>query len=213
MNNNLPLTDTFLFLRPTLIYEQLHLYVFLDVITLLALASTCRYLNTKIRAYLCRCLTESLHDFLPQPAQFIACMRSTRTIISGSFTLQFIFGSGQVPWNVHDLDLYTIQAQLPAVKAELQKQGYHVVEESKPNVSEYSLSEIFSIVKLWSKGHTINLVVSRSSSPVAPIFQFHSTIIMNYISVNSLFAAFPTTTAKYISMPNPSVFFQSHATW
>ncbi|KAG6372825.1 hypothetical protein JVT61DRAFT_7237 [Boletus reticuloceps] len=108
MSDNLILVDTFLLLRPTLVYEHLHLYVFLNVISLLALASTCRHLNTEIWAYLCRRLTASLHDFLPQPAQFITCMRSTQTIISGSFALQFIFGSGRVPWNVHDLDLYTV---------------------------------------------------------------------------------------------------------
>ncbi|KIN98976.1 hypothetical protein M404DRAFT_92790, partial [Pisolithus tinctorius Marx 270] len=52
-------------------------------------------------------------------------------------------------------------------------------------------------------GHKlIDIIVSKTTSALSPIFQFHSTAIMNFFSANSLFCAYPSLTQCHHTMIN-----------
>ncbi|KIN97310.1 hypothetical protein M404DRAFT_160711, partial [Pisolithus tinctorius Marx 270] len=42
--------------------------------------------------------------------------------------------------------------------------------------------------------HHIDVIVSRTSTAISPLFQFHSTAVMNFISADSIFCAYPNLT-------------------
>ena len=50
---------------------------------------------------------------------------------------------------------------------------------------------------------TIEIVVSNTEAACAPIFQFHSTAVMNFFSAECIFCAYPKHTFAYLSMVNP----------
>ncbi|KAK7044301.1 hypothetical protein R3P38DRAFT_2406533, partial [Favolaschia claudopus] len=52
--------------------------------------------------------------------------------------------------------------------------------------------------------NVINLMVMSSGNAAAAIFQFHSTIVMNYISGWGVFCAYPELTLNGKSVANPS---------
>ncbi|KIN94986.1 hypothetical protein M404DRAFT_71294, partial [Pisolithus tinctorius Marx 270] len=48
----------------------------------------------------------------------------------------------------------------------------------------------------------INVIVSKTTSALSPIFQFHSTTIMNFFSANSPFCTYPSLTLHHCTMIN-----------
>ncbi|KAI5987148.1 hypothetical protein F5J12DRAFT_728579, partial [Pisolithus orientalis] len=48
----------------------------------------------------------------------------------------------------------------------------------------------------------INIVVSKTSSALSPIFQFHSTVVMNFFTADSLFCVYPTLTLHHHALIN-----------
>ncbi|KIO10314.1 hypothetical protein M404DRAFT_92271, partial [Pisolithus tinctorius Marx 270] len=56
----------------------------------------------------------------------------------------------------------------------------------------------------WAKGnHHIDIIVSNTDVVVSPIFQFHSTVVMNFVSADHIFCAYPTLTLWGLSILNP----------
>ncbi|KAI6029122.1 hypothetical protein BKA83DRAFT_4047502, partial [Pisolithus microcarpus] len=51
----------------------------------------------------------------------------------------------------------------------------------------------------------IDVIVSTNSSPISPIFQFHSTALINFITSTSIFCAYPQLTLQQLSLVNPFV--------
>ena len=50
---------------------------------------------------------------------------------------------------------------------------------------------------------TIEIIVSKTESTCTPIFQFHSTAVMNFFNADGIFCAYPNHTLAYLSMVNP----------
>ncbi|KAF8120867.1 hypothetical protein EV363DRAFT_1187818 [Boletus edulis] len=202
-----------MFFRETLCAEREYLYVFLAPVDLLKLAGTCRYFNVEVRQYISKRLRFSLVDFVDDPISFLGVMEVTRTVISGSFAFQFIFGERSAVWSVNDLDLYTTKEGFEGLKEELEIQGYVVQHQSQANDSPYVFSKILKIVKMKKGENVIDVIVSQTNSSIQPIFQFHSSIVMNYVSASTIFSAYGHTAARYKSFANPMLFFHQRVTW
>ncbi|KAI6036919.1 hypothetical protein BKA83DRAFT_112210, partial [Pisolithus microcarpus] len=54
-----------------------------------------------------------------------------------------------------------------------------------------------------SKGQSkIDVVISRTSTALSPIFQFHSTAVMNFVSADTIFCSYPELMLRRLSMVN-----------
>ncbi|KAF8432548.1 hypothetical protein L210DRAFT_3321763, partial [Boletus edulis BED1] len=53
---------------------------------------------------------------------------------------------------------------------------------------------IRTVQSFYRGGHKVDLIKSKIDSALSPIFKFHSTTLMNYISADSIFSAYPSLT-------------------
>ncbi|KIK22943.1 hypothetical protein PISMIDRAFT_47531, partial [Pisolithus microcarpus 441] len=55
----------------------------------------------------------------------------------------------------------------------------------------YANSKVASVIVI-SNGHTkIDIIISQTSAAISPIFQFHSTAVMNFVSADTIFCCYP----------------------
>ncbi|KIO01197.1 hypothetical protein M404DRAFT_150804, partial [Pisolithus tinctorius Marx 270] len=50
----------------------------------------------------------------------------------------------------------------------------------------------------------INVIISKTTSALSPIFQFYLTTVMSFFSTNSLYCAYPSLTLCHHTMLNTS---------
>lgn len=139
-------------------------------------------------------------------------MALTNTVISGSWALLAIFPDSFIPG---DLDFYTAKSQsnnyglfIPF----LESRGYRIVSFADANYGPGPEPENFPenteiefIFKLSNGTTFINVVFSQSQSGLQPIFEFHSTVVMNYIAWYGVVCLYPGLTLKRRGLINHHV--------
>ena len=65
---------------------------------------------------------------------------------------------------------------------------------------------IKQVMKMQKGDHSVNIIISQTTSPLSPIFHFHSTDVMNFISAYGFFSAYPKITNLHFSIINPVTF-------
>ena len=115
-------------------------------------------------------------------------------IVSGSTALHIMLPKASTSWSPSDLNVYIPLCHKFQLTCLLEKKGYHIENEGNNIHSTYSSSDIFSVMMFANKHNKIDVVISTSLCTVSPIFNFHSTAIMNFISANSIFSAYPSLT-------------------
>ena len=58
----------------------------------------------------------------------------------------------------------------------------------------YSYADISQVVALTDGRHTVDVMVSNTDAAVAPIFRFHSTLVMNFVGSDRTFCGYPRLT-------------------
>ncbi|KAI6008657.1 hypothetical protein BKA83DRAFT_4029724, partial [Pisolithus microcarpus] len=58
------------------------------------------------------------------------------------------------------------------------------------------------LVVLTNGKNSVDVVVSKTSTTLSPIFPFHSTAVMNFISADTIFSGYPTLTLWHLSVVN-----------
>ncbi|KAH7918369.1 hypothetical protein BV22DRAFT_1051775 [Leucogyrophana mollusca] len=126
----------------------------------------------------------TLATFVTNVTQFIELLRSTCSVVSGSLVLRMLFPYNDVIWNPTDMDIYTPLDTGDTFVAYCLADGYRVV---LPNFLQgsYGPSNIAAVVML-----------------VKGALKFHSTTVMNYMSADILFSAYPVCTTTYGSIVN-----------
>ncbi|KAG9310597.1 hypothetical protein JVU11DRAFT_9160 [Chiua virens] len=135
---------------------------------------------------------------------FRAFLRKTASVISGSFAFAFIFGDCETRWVPRDMDLYVCHTQLITVLDFMFSQGFRVHATHRHD-HDYSNNAIDQIVRISNGTVDLDVVSSRSDSSIAPLFQFHSSLVMNYLSADTVFSAYPSLIARNVGFSNPMV--------
>lgn len=60
-----------------------------------------------------------------------------------------------------------------------------------------------SVTKVTNGDVNIDVVESKSPSPFVPVFEFHTTVVMNFISADGFFSAYPSLTTERKALMNP----------
>ncbi|KAH7909204.1 hypothetical protein BJ138DRAFT_1011272 [Hygrophoropsis aurantiaca] len=139
--------------------------------------------------------------FVDDVPAFNDLLRTTSSVVSGSLALQFILPSSSLQWPVKDMDIYTGRSQTLPVVSFLVAQGYEVsaLENSAPH---YTQIAIRSVITMSNGPNRIDIVVSNTRHAIRPIFQFHSTPVINYLTADSIFSAYPKLTTNYRGLFN-----------
>ncbi|KAJ3518796.1 hypothetical protein NMY22_g13503 [Coprinellus aureogranulatus] len=158
-----------------------------------------------------------MRDFHLDPSKTLRMMGRTKTVLSGSAALKVV-GGGE--WEANDMDFYCPKDGDDDVVAHFKTQGYEV----EDNIASDSFASdaiyepdpepetwlevnktrrilganncIKKVLTLKNKTHNtkINVIESRSTSGVAPISFFHSTLVMNFVSGDSVVCGYPELT-------------------
>ena len=129
-------------------------------------------------------------------------LRACDGVVSGSTALHIMLPKATTMWSPSDLDIYIPLCCEFQITHLLEKKGYHIHNEDSKDHPTYSSSGIFSVVTFTNKHNKIDVVISTLPCGASPIFNFHSTAIMNFISADSIFCAYPSLTFQGLSMIN-----------
>lgn len=175
-------------------------------------ATTCR---AHVRGRVHHCLTS--FELPCEPT--LALLRDTRSVISGSAALAIITPRLFIP---HDLDIYVPEGSLEPIHRFLTESAsyqlvYHTSRDP-PQYTEYHVEQeagkplyktaiLRCVLTVPSPGivciafylhramrRVINVIESSSTSSVTPIFHFHSTLVMNFITSNCVVSTYPLMT-------------------
>jgi hypothetical protein len=171
----------------------------------------------QIRRLVRRGLKVRVHDailrFQLNPSRTLRMMSRTKTVLSGSAALKTI---DACQWEVNDMDFYCPKQEVQNVLSWFERHHYRVVQRCKSysytpaaydplrghcNTSEVFLQlgannciETVFTLQHEQSGDKLNVIQSKSSSAVAPIAFFHSTIVMNFISSDTVVCGYPSLT-------------------
>ncbi|CAA7269286.1 unnamed protein product [Cyclocybe aegerita] len=131
-------------------------------------------------------------SYLLGPANILlAVMGISHAIISGSYALLVFFHGTFIP---QDLDIYVPVQWIHILKAYIVERGWKKNDDHKDTA--YDMASVLDILlfKHPQSNRTINVIISRTSSAIQPIVEFHSTLVMNYIASYGVVCLYPTLT-------------------
>ncbi|KAI6094778.1 hypothetical protein EDD17DRAFT_1497039 [Pisolithus thermaeus] len=132
---------------------------------------------------------------------FLDILHTCDAVISGSMALHFLLPRLGMPWMPGDLDLYVPQIMSMLMLSHLMAQDFQLVTEGDDN-EPYTPSNEVHVVHLTNGKCRIDIVVSGMASALSPIFHFHSTAVMNFMSTNTVFCCYPRLTLQHLSLVN-----------
>jgi len=144
---------------------------------------------------------DALKPFRLCPNDFIHILHRHWAIVASSFAL-YIFDPSGV-WFLKDLDIYVPNHRVKHVVKRLRAHGYIPIRAVRKASSRSSYDQpIVSVTTLTNGDRSIDVVESTMRSSISPIFQFHLTAVMNYISSTGFFSAYPTLMSAQRSLYN-----------
>ncbi|KAH7906346.1 hypothetical protein BJ138DRAFT_1117666 [Hygrophoropsis aurantiaca] len=188
-----------------------HIFTFMPIANLMEFASMCRTHRIWVLQYINQRKDNHLAKFVTSPTYLLHAMRITSSVISGSFALAMLLPAADVAWGVADLDIYTNFKSYHRLIIYLLREGYTIRSTTRRHSPVcYSNSAIRKVMTLDKQTRSIDVIISAFKDSTIPIFHFHSTIVMNYVSADSLFSAYPRLTSQYRALVNPLSLPQSH---
>jgi len=147
-----------------------------------------------------------ISSFGLSPEGILELLKDNRSIISGSAALQLMFtGSNVKPFEPKDIDFYVPYYRRNAViKYFLKHTGFKFIASYRklPGVP-YASQYMHEVIIMESETAIINIIVSSTIDPLAPLFAFHFTAVMNAITAYGIWSAYPSLTLNFQSLINP----------
>ncbi|KAH7905060.1 hypothetical protein BJ138DRAFT_1118830 [Hygrophoropsis aurantiaca] len=181
-----------------------HMLTFMSMSELLGFSSACKDHRTWVLQYLNRRIHNSLTVFISSPAALLDTMRFTSAVISGSFALAMFLPAAAVNWNIADLNIYTRDIHYNQLVLLLLRDGYKVNYGGyRAAPANYYNPAVKGIITLNKGNQSVEIIISRTDSSIRPIFYFHSTVMMNFLTADSLFVAYPRLISHRRGLTNP----------
>lgn len=187
----------------------------LDVAILISRMS--RWFRNYVQQYILRRVNSMLGAWVDDPWLLRSMMRLTRSVVSGSSILSFVVGGC---WEPEDLDIWTPQGHHDQmVNYLVQAEGYNIthhfafidnVPASDPG-QYYPGHAVKRVTKLHrsqqgstpiSKAVKVDVIESVSEFSISPIFDFHSSVVMNWLTADTIVVTDPANTFAYRAVVN-----------
>lgn len=197
-----------------------------DIVWVQNLGQCCRILRIEIRFYVIRRLHRTISPWIKDPLDFRQILYRTHSVISGSIAIKIALGA---QWEPGDMDIYVPRRKTAIVVDYLRlSEGFDVMQQTVASVDPnnqhasmkkpvakrladgtyYFVSGIKSVTKLIKLVRVDNKTVlryidvmeSKDHSSITPIFRFHATWSMNWITANSIHVAYPQFTINKLGI-------------
>lgn len=169
---------------------------------LVSLFQVCRRLRSRREEVLGRLVTRLLRRYISNPLGLRKVMRDAGAILSGSSVLWLIEGMPST-WTPNDLDIYApIWKAQRIIRFLIEREGYTEVPREKPFPEDYmKLGFLSSVTKLRKGEQSIDVMESLSPNVLQPITFFYTTLVMNYITSDSIKILYPLLTFSRFGVP------------
>ncbi|KZS89912.1 hypothetical protein SISNIDRAFT_488775 [Sistotremastrum niveocremeum HHB9708] len=179
------------------------LFTFIPVWILFVLTEACPHTIPNVQNLFMLRYLSILGIYFNDPSDFRRFMRTHHILVTGSVALHL--WNGDHLWFPPNLDLLCTIHSFPFLHQYLLDNDYHASLGPIPNpLSRYvhthpSTTELTPYVRANSDGSssTIHILCSTTDNPVTPIFDFHSTITMNYVTADTIVSLYPSLTEAH----------------
>lgn len=189
----------------------------LPITDLLRYGATSRWIYDTVQNAIRDTVHRVLGQYFSDTTSFLSTLVQQRAVVSGSAVLQMMLSvsfehriGGGLGWNEGDMDIYVPTTEGPEGEPRLlqyliSKEGYTVAHENKKKIGSYSpYAEIKDIITLTKGTNNVDLIVSATRFSVSPVFRFHTTVVMNFMTGTAIFSAYPEMTCRMRGLVNPS---------
>ncbi|KAH7906870.1 hypothetical protein BJ138DRAFT_977368, partial [Hygrophoropsis aurantiaca] len=122
-------------------------------------------------------------------------LRTHSSVVSGSVALHY-FDPSEC-WRPVDMDIYVPAGRRKRVLHFLETAGYYPVDRDRAVKPDYGDNcGIISVTTVCNGDKTIDVISACSHISIAPIFRFHLSAVMNFLSADGFFCAYPSLTAE-----------------
>ena len=166
--------------------------------------STASHTTAKLATeYMAHQMELTIQCFFTDMQGFQQMLQSCNVVMSGSSTLHILLPSKFTSWVPADLNIYVPSLHYHYLSVLLENHGYHKIQEGKENISPYSFSLIHTVSTFANSNQQIDVIISKNTDRISPIFKFHSSMVMNFFSPDHFFCAYPALTLNLIAKINP----------
>ncbi|KAJ7118462.1 hypothetical protein C8R43DRAFT_960430 [Mycena crocata] len=183
----------------------------MSVQVLRSLGATCRFYHKLVDDMLNRHLNRLVTPFGVPFNHLRYVLDATDSIISGSVALLALFPGSrfEMLFDPGDLDIYTTRTQYThLIRFFSIYAGYTISTEAGQEY--FRLGMILRVFRLIRAGSSlsINIIVSLAENSMMPVFRFHSTLVMNFVSGRGtgVFSAYIEATTAFKGVVNSAVF-------
>lgn len=175
---------------------------YMPVTVLSLLGSTSYPYRQRVREHLRVRLRDLLSPFFQHHTGFLLALGHAGGVISGSQALSFMVPGAWIP---DDMDIYVNFRNAGELVAYLRRTGWQrqvslvdVAGRDDESDDEQNTGQYFKhggiddVITLIKNGKKINVVVSERRASFYPLFHFHFSLVMNFISAVGCFCAYPT---------------------
>lgn len=175
---------------------------------LIDFASTRRENKDGIAHYIAMRRIKLFWRFVVDADAFINLLDRTGSVVSGSCALTLLQAEREAIVGC-DMDVYTTEKfETEVLDHFKEREGYKCMEEVKKK-TEYDSSAILKMHKLQNEDMEVDIIVTDWKCALAPVVQFHSTAVMNYITARSIVCLYPRWTTANKSLVNPRMYLEN----
>jgi hypothetical protein len=179
----------------------------MDLAQLMAFSGTSKLFRRIVKAFINRFVHQTIRPFFNDSTLFLNLLHHTRSVLSGSLALSLLFPcNSHSTWKCGDADILVPREHKSAVITFLKAAfGYEVIHMFASDLTHNPDSRIHEVVRMLykDKDKQVDIIISDSDSSILPIWRFHSTIVMNFVSADGIYCAFPSHTLRYRGIVNP----------
>ncbi|KAG1859901.1 hypothetical protein C8R48DRAFT_774615 [Suillus tomentosus] len=181
-----------------------------DLAELSSLATVTPTLHTDVDEYIQRRKRIIFARFMSHIDAFVGLLQGTGAVVSGSCALNLVQArEGAVA--INDLDVYTTIQNFDEFVRFFTETEHYTMKRNfhRPPPGPYNTTGIAKLFRLENNGRNVDIIVTNLSSAISPIFQFHSTVVMNFISAEAVFCAYPGWTLDGTGLIHPRMYKQN----
>ena len=182
---------------------QLENLSYCNVHELFQMGAATRKIAKLAAEYISHRMDLAIHHFFTDIESFQQMLQSCDAVVSGSSVLHILLPAKTTSWVPTDLNIYVSYVHYHYLTVLLKDHGYHMIREGKVNVSQYCFSLIRTITTFANGDLQIDIIISKKAGGLTPIFQFHSTTVMNFFGPDHFFCVYPALTLKHLAKVNP----------
>lgn len=160
------------------------------------------FFRRTVHEYVASYVRQLLDPMAIDVIKLFSLLHKTKSVISGSFALRCLFpGPNLLTYKPNDLDIYVPAGAHKKVVSYIKKRfAYKIVKASQ---TSYCITGVRYVIWMQnSHGGTINVIVSIGNYALLPIFSFHSTMVMNFVSSTGIYSAYNDLTRSQLYIEN-----------